>query len=158
MLAAELGLPIRSFAGPLKAMLLAAGIPEANINGADKEAPLEVLGGRSARYAMQTLGTEWGRRTICDDLWVRLWLANMPERGCICDDVRFINEARALKNSGGKLICIVRSTKDFAKSPTHPSENFSILPFHCVIENSDSKETLKRNLMEAVGPMLEAAL
>jgi dephospho-CoA kinase len=58
------------FAEPLKAMLRTyleyAGVNanhiERIIDGDLKEASREVFGHRSARYAMQTLGTEWGRQ------------------------------------------------------------------------------------------------
>jgi hypothetical protein len=56
------------FAGPLKAMMAALGCTNAEIDGDRKEVPCDLLGGKSPRWAMQTLGTEWGRKLIGDDL------------------------------------------------------------------------------------------
>ena len=48
-------------------MLYQLGLGEAHIEGALKEVPCELLGGKTPRYAMQTLGTEWGRDTDQQD-------------------------------------------------------------------------------------------
>ena len=67
LLARDWGYSRVRFAGPLKAMLHALGLTEADTDGAAKDQPADLLGGRTPRHAMQTLGTEWGRALISPD-------------------------------------------------------------------------------------------
>lgn len=66
------------------------------------------------RVLLQWLGTEWGRGTISQSIWVDLWKAdakNLAETNVcdvVCDDVRFDNEAVAIKELGGYVIKISR--------------------------------------------------
>lgn len=73
----------------------------------EKEIPLF---GRSLRYIMQTLGTEWGRELIHPDIWVRLAEAMLFERGerMIISDVRFDNEAEFVRSKGGVILHVTR--------------------------------------------------
>ena len=57
------------FAGPLKDMLHTMGLTEEEIEGGDKDKPSDLLCGRTPRWAMQSLGTEWGRECIGENLW-----------------------------------------------------------------------------------------
>lgn len=101
------------FAGPLKAMCAALGMTYEEIDGHDRNKPSDLLCGRTPRYALQTLGTEWGRQIIGENLWVNAWLraveaiipAHLP---VVVDDVRFENEAAAVRSLGGKVIRIHR--------------------------------------------------
>lgn len=74
------------------------------------------------RYALQTLGTEWGRN--CDpDLWVKVAMAKalkVHQDGylAIITDVRFVNEARAVRDAGGVIWRIYRS----GRAHSHASE------------------------------------
>jgi hypothetical protein len=99
------------FAAPLKAMLLALGLPAAALEGAAKEAPHPFLAGRTPRQAMQWLGTEWGRDLIGPDFWVAAWRARLTPLapgGVVADDVRFANEAAAIRALGGLIVEITR--------------------------------------------------
>lgn len=67
------------------------------------------------RKLLQWLGTDWGRDTISQDLWVSIWKAQVesirrrsPDSIIVCDDVRFDNEAETLKSLGGHIIKIER--------------------------------------------------
>lgn len=69
------------------------------------------------RKLLQWLGTEWGRDTISQTLWVDLWKAEVTKnlsRGklVVCDDVRFDNEAQAVKSLGGLTIKIISDKTD----------------------------------------------
>ena len=97
------------FAGPLKAMMIAFGLTERQVDGDEKEVPCGLLGGQTPRHAMQTLGTEWGREMIDRDLWLRAWehkVAPILLAGgrVVVDDCRFVNEASVVWAAGGKLI------------------------------------------------------
>lgn len=98
------------FAGPLKDMMRALGLTEQEIEGDRKEKPCNLLGGKTPRYAMQTIGTEWGRDTIAPDLWIRAWQAAVARTAgpVVCDDVRFPNEADAIRTAGGFLVRVIR--------------------------------------------------
>ena len=116
VIAKMLGYERIQFAGPLKEMLRTLlrcqGVSEASITacveGDLKEAPAPVLGGKTPRLAMQTLGTEWGRRTLSDTIWVDTTLnrAQTAENGALITDVRFLNDADAIKAAGGIIIRI----------------------------------------------------
>ena len=58
-----------SFASPLRDMLRVLGISDEDMS-AGKESPHPLLCGRSPRFALQHLGTEWGRQMIGPELWV----------------------------------------------------------------------------------------
>ena len=127
------GWRVVKFAAPLKAMV-AALLREAGegddviaraLEGDLKAQPLEALAGRTARYTMQTLGTEWGRGAMASDIWVRLAImrANRLRAAgvaVIVDDMRFENEAQAIRDAGGKLVRITRP--DAARLAGHASE------------------------------------
>lgn len=127
------------FAGPLKTMIAALGVDDAYINGDRKEEPCPALGGRTARHAMQRLGTEWGRDCMGADFWVDLWkhkAASHPAAVIVADDVRFANEARAIRELGGFTICVVRSIAAFQRAPEHASEDFRRVPCRHVVVNN----------------------
>jgi dephospho-CoA kinase len=106
-----------AFADPIKEMVhVGLGIEREVLWGPAevKERTLPEFG-VSARHLLQTLGTEWGRVHVHQDLWVRLALArHIPsreaagQRDFIVTDVRFLNEARLLREAGFTLIRVVR--------------------------------------------------
>lgn len=95
------------FAGPLKDMMRAIGMAESEIEGDEKETEFRYLGGKTPRYAMQTLGTEWGRNCMGEDFWVNLWRERtIGHDRVVVDDCRFPNEAEVIHELGGKIIKI----------------------------------------------------
>lgn len=108
----ELGYTLVKFAGPLKDMMRAIGLGEDQIEGEFKEAPTVYLCGHTPRHAMQTLGTEWGRKCIGDDFWVGIWASRVDtvlKQGgrVVVDDCRYPNEAVAIRKLGGDILEIV---------------------------------------------------
>lgn len=107
---------IVSFATPIRAMLAAMGIDQHNLNVA-KEKPIDGLG-KSARQILCSLGTEWGRGMVNEEIW--LWAmqqqiqkivngADNPEDLVIViDDCRFANEADWVRNFGGDVVRLIR--------------------------------------------------
>jgi len=68
---------------------------------------------KTSRYVQQTLGTEWGRNLIGQDLWVKAMQGQVErhrEQGIsvAIDDVRFFNEAQMIKSLGGQVWKIMR--------------------------------------------------
>lgn len=114
--------PIRRFVAEL------TGLTEAELtDGPLKEAPLEWLGGISPRRMMQTLGTEWGRNLIADQLWLvvaqrQIEKAKREGRpGVVVSDVRFDNEAEFVQGLGGIVIELTRPGAVAVEG--HSSEN-----------------------------------
>lgn len=93
------------FAGPLKDMCRAIGMTEDHIEGHLKEAPCDMLCGKTPRFFMQQIGTELGRNLIGDDFWIRLWLHRVADaKRVVVDDLRFPNEAAAVRSLGGVIV------------------------------------------------------
>lgn len=100
------GYQLVKFAGPLKDMLRAIGFGEDDIEGSDKELSNSLLCDKTPRYAMQTLGTEWGRKCIGENFWTGLWVdtaTGVIAKGgrVVVDDCRFPNEAAEIRKLGG---------------------------------------------------------
>lgn len=119
------GFKVFPFAAPIKDSMRAMGLDEDEINGSRKELPCDKLGGRSPRYAMQTLGTEWGRDLMHASLWVDIWKARVLAlpvgTPVVADDVRFQNEVDVIRSLGGIIVRIVRADTTGSKSD-HVSE------------------------------------
>lgn len=99
-----------AFADPLYEMLeVFTGLPEERLRDRDqKEAAIDWIG-RSPRQLLQSLGTEWGRRHVADDVWIRLALQRARQSLFVAiPDVRFDNEAVAIKEAGGFIWNVVR--------------------------------------------------
>jgi hypothetical protein len=124
------------FAGSLKAMLTAhlreCGIDDAEIermvDGDLKEVTSAHLGGKSPRYAMQTLGTEWGRQLISPTLWTdtvtsRLDAISANDNGrSVLDDCRFANESDFVHARGGWTIEVINAKGSATTETAHVSE------------------------------------
>lgn len=134
-LAASYGARVEKFAGPLKDMMRALGLTEAEIEGDRKEVPCDLLCGATPRHAMQTIGTEWGRMLIHPDLWVRAWERRASTGGLVvADDCRFLNEAAAVRRLGGAVIQIFRTGQE---ANAHASEHQGIKPDHIIVNDAD---------------------
>lgn len=113
------------FADPLKDMLRAIGLTEDQIEGHLKEVPCDLLQGKTPRWAMQSLGTEWGRWCIGERFWMdiarrKIALAMAAGLNVVVDDVRFENEAHIIRELGGLVLGISRNVNVISG---HVSEN-----------------------------------
>lgn len=100
------------FADAFKDMLKSIGLTDEQVNGSQRGVPLKLLCGKTPRWAMQSLGTEWGRNLIGDNLWANIWKQKARKYGLIvCDDCRFLNEVDAVRSLGGKVLRIDRGQK-----------------------------------------------
>lgn len=126
-----------SFAEPLRRGLQAMfGIPMHMLQDrAIKHLPLNILGGKSVREAMNTLGTEWGRLSVADDIWLttaglkmdqlraQSSLGHTTVKGIVISDVRFNNESIWLNEQGGELWHVKRPGNPYALPPdSHASQ------------------------------------
>ncbi len=134
------------FAGGLKTMISAllayqgvdAVTIERMIEGDLKEVATPYLGGRTPRYAMQTLGTNWGRNFIGEDFQVDTAMAKATRYPkVVFTDVRFPNEAEAIRVRGGRVIRVVATGE--VSTDAHESEaHIDALPVDAVFENDKS--------------------
>jgi hypothetical protein len=105
---------IMGFGDTIKKMLAAMGVPLENLMNPQKKEE-EVPGfGKSARFMMQTLGTEWARDIISDSVWLTVMDKRLEGTQAtlgskiVIDDVRFSNEAEFIRKKGGKVVHIRR--------------------------------------------------
>ena len=120
----------------------------------ERNRPVPSLAGLTARHALQTLGTEWGRACF-EDMWIDhaleiarrllfpvlegdapwkyspqrgLYLGEeheAPAFGVVIPDVRFENEMNAIRRAGGRVIRIRRSGATLTgTAAAHVSERY----------------------------------
>ena len=141
---------VHSFASPLRSMLETlctdAGIDYAYCHERHlKEQPMPGLG-VSYRHLAQTLGTEWGRKCIAPDLWVRLaeLALGLPDHPVhdriVITDVRFANEAAMIRGHRGVLVRIVRDV-DPVRDHVSESEAAGLVQWR-TLYNTGSREYL----------------
>lgn len=91
----------QAFADPLREMLQVVGM---DTSEAAKMRVDPVLG-VTPRYALQTLGTDWGRNLVHQDIWRRVFEQRyLKSPNVVCPDVRFDNEADLIRRLGGVVI------------------------------------------------------
>jgi hypothetical protein len=108
-----------SFAQPLYDMMSA--LLRADARTISKEEPLESLSGRTLRYALQTLGTSWGRECMDENIWLEQMGWKMLGVDTVIDDMRFFNEYEFLKENGATIVKIDRPEEE-APEDGHASE------------------------------------
>ena len=149
------------FADALKRMLKGLGLSDEEIDGRFKFASCELLGGKTPRHAMQTLGTEWGRELITPDLWIRALDRQLRDyiniEKCtqfVIDDLRFVNEAKyldSLREKGYKVLIVgIESRRgDQKDTGSHVSETQmnNITPDHMLF-NHYSLDILYKSIDE----------
>jgi hypothetical protein len=127
-LAREYGYQIRPFAAPLKrlgmAFLLEFGLEPAEAKRflyRDKNEAIPDLN-CTGRHLLETLGTEWARDCINQDIWPMIWdnqrTSRAPGERIIVDDLRRNNEAALLREAGATIWRVYRPG---LQPPTHLS-------------------------------------
>ena len=111
--------------------------------------------GKSPRQLAQTLGTEWGRNLIHQDIWLRRMLREWDEvrtyvsPRMVVTDVRFDNEAQAIKNAGGTVWKVERP--GVTAVAAHVSEKgVSSALIEGVVKNTGSLDQLDANIQQWV--------
>lgn len=141
------GAAVVQLADPLYAALsVMLGIPEPILRlRAFKEREIPGLG-KTPRQLLQTLGTEWGRDLIRNDVWVAMLerrLAQFQAAGVeavVVADVRFENEADWVRQRGGEVWHVYRATD----ADEHVSERgIKVRDGDRVIDNSGTLDELR---------------
>lgn len=126
-----------SFADPLKTMLATGlGLTKEQLYGDQKEA-IDERYHCSPRYLMQTLGTEWGRNKIGEDIWINAMrdFVCSNEGSYIIPDVRFEGEAKFIRENG--ILIHVEGGFRGNKNDQHVSERGINKIYSDSISNSD---------------------
>lgn len=105
------------------------------------------------RALMVNYGTEV-RRKDDSDYWVKTWVEALLAGNVVADDIRFLNEAQAIKNNGGILIRLVRS--DIPTGGNHPSETeqLQITPDFTIQSEPGREDDVYKALDDIVAKML----
>lgn len=141
------------FADPLKNMLrafyntvgLSGAEIERRIEGDLKEIPCPHLRGKTPRFAMQTLGTDWAREMIGDDIWlVALETRIQKTDKAVVSDVRFENEVDTIRRLGGHVWKVDASSRVPSNGfSSHSSEaGIDDLVVDATIDNNGAVEAL----------------
>lgn len=106
----------------------------------------------SPRMVLQSFGTEFGRR-LDPNIWTNFLLREAAKDTLtVVSDVRFANEAKAVRNAGGAVIRIIRKDTDHKASAVgienHVSEQLDIPNDHITwfISNDDTLEVFHEKI------------
>ena len=121
-----------------------------------KQEPIACLDGKTPRELLQLLGTEWGRNSIYEDIWVNLWSIKVSKllqegRNVVVDDLRFPNEMDAIKKLGGECWFVSRPNSE-ASTFGHSSEGSldDRIEDFVLIENAGTIQDLRSCVDEAL--------
>ncbi len=136
-----------AFADPIRDMIAAGfDIPFADMLDQQKKNAPDYFMGNSLRHMMQTLGTEWGRHLIHQNIWLevarkKIVSYDSDDTTVFVTDVRFDNEAYLIHDLGGVIIEIIRPDTNILDEHTqvHRSEtglSGELIDFHVVNEGT----------------------
>lgn len=125
-----------SFAGPIKEIGRVFGFSDQSLYGTQEDKnQIHPYWGVSSRVFLQKLGTEVFRYNLAqalpemkgsDSIWVELFKKHVSENPgfYVISDVRFLDEAKVIREMGGVIVKTVREHKDDAgvNVSTHSSE------------------------------------
>jgi hypothetical protein len=102
--------------------------------------------GTEIRRLLQRLGTEGGRKTLWDSIWIDAAFAGLTEDAkVVVSDVRFPNEADAIKARGGHVWRVNRA--GIGPANDHPSEtSLDNYRFDRLLYNDGSLENYRDNV------------
>ena len=147
----------RSFADPIKRSLdHMFGFPAGawdDRNWKEKSLPMV---GRSPRQLAQTLGTEWGRQMVNENIWVEAVMGKWQQDGyplTVIPDVRFANEAVAILNRGGLVLRVERDVEDVAAHASEVPIQDNLI--HRTIDNNGSLSSLEGKVIAAMTAHVE---
>ena len=144
----ELGFIDKPFAGPLKKSLASLFNEDIeNFYNQDFKNKHNLLPNITAREVMQKYGQ--AMRNIYKDFWVYLNLKDYKqEENWVIPDVRFRNEADAIRDLGGVIIR-VESKRAIASNDVSETALDNYDGFHLIITNDGTKDALTEKTQEA---------
>lgn len=140
------------FAEPIKqAASLIFGWSRQHIEDRVLKETVDPFWGFAPRLAMQTMGTEWARKMLRDDIWLKVaeksLMSNIAaKRKTVVTDVRFDNEAEWIIACGGVVVEIFDPTLPVIDSASvHPSErgvSHEFISYHISNNKDDGLDML----------------
>jgi hypothetical protein len=111
------------------------------------------------RWVLQYFGTEVCRGGMLDSIWVDSLIARYCGENTVISDTRFVNEIRAIRNKGGKIILIKReeipTREEMQARGVHKSEwDWIGQEFDYVIDNTGTKEDLYERVDAVINEIL----
>ena len=119
-----------AFADPLREGIKAMfGLGDWNFTPEGKERVVEWIG-KTPRELLQTLGTQWGRDLVHQQIWCRLMDQRIKPRMAygrrvVITDVRFVDEARYIHSHGGQIWRVLRPGAATTAHSDHTSKQES---------------------------------
>lgn len=113
------------------------------------------LFGVSYRRMAQTLGTEWGRGMIADDIWLRVAQARIEalraydNASIVISDIRFENDAEWIRSMGGELVKVIREVEPVERHVSE--EGWRQIEVDHVIENRGTLADLAVKVRQLIG-------
>ncbi len=163
-LAKQHNFAVISFATPLKRMvagfLNSYGYIPTEIEELLTERKNEILPKLkiSTRQLLQTLGNEWGRECISNEVWLRTWELTADRYlqlgiNVVCDDVRYENELALIQEKGGEIWRVDRN--EAVVNHPHSSEGQldDFTDWDCVLKNNSTETDLTRSVFELLNPL-----
>ncbi|MEU6959621.1 hypothetical protein [Streptomyces chrestomyceticus] len=157
----EHGWQRKAFADPVRDMLYALNPdlrdPSGFLGVADLAERVDTYGWEKVkrvhpevRRYLQRLGTEAGREVLGADVWVNALFRDCEEwdTPVVITDVRFPNEAEAIRNHGGVVVNILRPSRAPIAAADHISENALVdYDFDVTVLNSGTLEGLRASVL-----------
>jgi hypothetical protein len=141
-----------AMAGPLKAMVeVGLGLKAEDFESSEAREAIIPWLGCSIRHIWQTLGTDWGRMRVHEDLWLIIAeraITRMIDNGApgvVITDLRFENELAMVRKMGGVVVHLKTNRKSnlTGAAAAHVSEKgVEIGPLDRVLFNSGTIEEL----------------
>ena len=116
-----------------------------------KDIPIDRIPGKpTGRRIAQVVGTDMARNLIHPNCWIAAWEVSRFKCSVVADDMRFENEARAIKDYGGEWWQIIRPDHK-AETHGHESEGrLDDLEFDQVIINDGTQADLLLKICNAL--------
>jgi len=147
------------FAKPLKdALKVLLNMSDDQVHGHLREV-LDVRYNITPRQALQTLGTEWGRNYIHQDIWAMTCIERMrslSESNWVVTDLRFLNEERLLREGGSHIIKVIRPESKKGSFTEHQSEiEIDNIKADITIVNDGTLDQLNATVIQAYAYLRE---
>ena len=145
-----------AFGDPVKEVCrILFGFTDNQLYGNTKEEMTNL--GITPRRAFQVIGTEFGRKEMHNlipelqiengNLWIEIFKRVCSSKNnIVITDVRFQNEANAIKSKGGKIIMI---ESKYAKKDEHESEQIKV-EYDYLIKNNGTKDELYDQIKKTI--------